>query len=110
VEWLWGIGLAFDIAGALLIVFPILTNPRWSRGMLIPQSGPTREALGEVAYTEVGFLLLAAGFGLGRSPCRPGRLELVAQRNAPQIPPRFRDQWAGPPARPTSRTTRAQET
>jgi hypothetical protein len=64
VDWLFGIGLSFEIAGAALLVFPILTAPRWSRGMLFPSGGPTREALQEVAYAEAGLLILIAGFVL----------------------------------------------
>lgn len=63
-EWLGAIGLAFNFAGAMLLIFPILTPPRWSRGLVFPQSAPTREALAEVAYTEVGFVLMGVGFAL----------------------------------------------
>jgi hypothetical protein len=62
VDWLTGIGLSFEVAGAALLVFPILTAPRWSRGMLFPSGGPTREALQEVAYAEAGLLILITGF------------------------------------------------
>jgi hypothetical protein len=64
VDWLTGIGLSFEVAGGALLVFPILAAPRWSRGMLFPSGGPTREALQEVAYAEAGLLILIAGFVL----------------------------------------------
>jgi hypothetical protein len=64
VDWLFGIGLSFEIAGALLLVFPILVKPRWQRGLLFPASGPTKEALEELSYSEAGLLVLIAGFVL----------------------------------------------
>jgi hypothetical protein len=64
VDWLFGIGLSFEIAGALLLVFPILVKPRWQRGLLFPASGPTKEALEELSYSEAGLLVLIAGFFL----------------------------------------------
>jgi hypothetical protein len=62
VNWLFGIGLAVEVGGGLLLAYPIVSRDTSKAGMLILQDEPTTEALEEVAYAEAGLLLLVLGF------------------------------------------------
>jgi hypothetical protein len=69
VEWLFVVGVALEIAGALLVaaslLLPIVFR-QWGkialRGYLFPRGGPLLDDMREPAYAAVGAVLLVSGF------------------------------------------------
>lgn len=66
-DWLFIVGIAFDIAGGCLLAGPIVLVRRKEiakRGALFPSGGPTLGKARELALSRVGLGLLATGFFL----------------------------------------------
>jgi hypothetical protein len=68
-RWLFVIGVALEIAGALLVAGSLLTPialRQWAtianRGSLFPRGGPTIDDMREPAHAVVGAMLLISGF------------------------------------------------
>jgi hypothetical protein len=67
--WLFTTGVSLEVAGAMMIVAPLLgpiLGRRWnqiaSKGWLFPRSGPTEADLREFVFAVLGALMLALGF------------------------------------------------
>src|SRR6266516_392110 len=70
-RWLFVIGVALEIGGALLISLPLLLpvlHRQWmtlsARGYVYPGSGPSETDMDESSYAVVGAVFLLVGFAL----------------------------------------------
>ena len=68
-DCLFVVGLSLDVAGALLVIMPLLlpiVRRRWDElaltGYLFTRGGPVEDDMRDSAYTLVGGLLVAVGF------------------------------------------------